>query len=131
MAGGASIDIEKVAKEQQMKNKEEMEKILAAVKAKQAVEQLKRENKATNKVKGVETSTVNNVAGTNQPDAPTIRQCQREVNKNKAKSRNLKEGSASTADESGVRAQGRLQGNNRKNKTRVHYEKTSGIVTIP
>ncbi|GLD50096.1 immunoglobulin-like and fibronectin type III domain-containing protein 1 [Lates japonicus] len=34
LAGGAQIDLEKVAKEQQIKNSEEMEKILAAVKAK-------------------------------------------------------------------------------------------------
>nr|XP_019951512.1 PREDICTED: immunoglobulin-like and fibronectin type III domain-containing protein 1 [Paralichthys olivaceus] len=34
VAGGAQIDLDKVAKEQQMKNQEEMEKILAAVKEK-------------------------------------------------------------------------------------------------
>lgn len=33
LAGGAQIDLEKVAREQQIKNREEMEKILAAVKA--------------------------------------------------------------------------------------------------
>uniref|UniRef100_A0A8D0DDP3 Immunoglobulin like and fibronectin type III domain containing 1, tandem duplicate 2 n=1 Tax=Sander lucioperca TaxID=283035 RepID=A0A8D0DDP3_SANLU len=41
LAGGPQIDLEKVAKEQQIKNREEMEKILAAVKAKHGEGQLK------------------------------------------------------------------------------------------
>ncbi|XP_034733166.1 immunoglobulin-like and fibronectin type III domain-containing protein 1 [Etheostoma cragini] len=41
LAGGAQIDLEKVAREQQIKNREEMEKILAAVKAKHGEGQLK------------------------------------------------------------------------------------------
>ncbi|XP_029975586.1 immunoglobulin-like and fibronectin type III domain-containing protein 1 [Salarias fasciatus] len=43
LAVGALADIEKVAREQQMKNREEMEKILAAVKAKHAGGQVKGE----------------------------------------------------------------------------------------
>lgn len=43
MAGGARTDLEKVAKEQQIRNREEMEKILAAVKAKHQEGQLKGE----------------------------------------------------------------------------------------
>ncbi|XP_074536686.1 immunoglobulin-like and fibronectin type III domain-containing protein 1 [Halichoeres trimaculatus] len=41
LAGGSRFDLEKVANEQQMKNQEEMEKILAAVKAKYKDNQLK------------------------------------------------------------------------------------------
>lgn len=41
MAGGEQIDLEKVAREQQIKYQEEMEKILAAVKAKHEPGQLK------------------------------------------------------------------------------------------
>lgn len=41
MAGGAQIDLEKVAREQQIKNREEMEKILASVKAKHKEGQLR------------------------------------------------------------------------------------------
>ncbi|XP_078110006.1 immunoglobulin-like and fibronectin type III domain-containing protein 1 [Sander vitreus] len=41
LAGGPQIDLEKVAREQQIKNREEMEKILAAVKAKHGEVQLK------------------------------------------------------------------------------------------
>ncbi|XP_038577763.1 immunoglobulin-like and fibronectin type III domain-containing protein 1 [Micropterus salmoides] len=43
LAGGARIDLEKVAKEQQIKVREEMEKILAAVKAKHEEGQLQEE----------------------------------------------------------------------------------------
>ncbi|XP_049436939.1 immunoglobulin-like and fibronectin type III domain-containing protein 1 [Epinephelus fuscoguttatus] len=41
LAGGARIDLEKVAREQQIKNREEIEKILAAVKVKHGEGQLK------------------------------------------------------------------------------------------
>ncbi|KAL7398350.1 hypothetical protein ABVT39_008335 [Epinephelus coioides] len=41
LAGGAQIDLEKVAREQQIKNREEIEKILAAVKVKHGEGQLK------------------------------------------------------------------------------------------
>uniref|UniRef100_A0A3Q3AD20 Immunoglobulin-like and fibronectin type III domain-containing protein 1 n=1 Tax=Kryptolebias marmoratus TaxID=37003 RepID=A0A3Q3AD20_KRYMA len=43
LAGGAQTDLEKVAKEQQMKNQQEMEKILKAVKAKHAAGKTKEE----------------------------------------------------------------------------------------
>lgn len=45
--GGKKIDLEKVAREQQIKNQEEMEKILAAVKAKHETGQLKEEKTLT------------------------------------------------------------------------------------
>ncbi|XP_069382099.1 immunoglobulin-like and fibronectin type III domain-containing protein 1 [Paralichthys olivaceus] len=48
VAGGAQIDLDKVAKEQQMKNQEEMEKILAAVKEKYDEGQLKGQSRSTN-----------------------------------------------------------------------------------
>lgn len=41
LAGGARIDLEKVAKEQQIKHRQEMEKILAAVKTKHGAGQLR------------------------------------------------------------------------------------------
>ncbi|XP_040908463.1 immunoglobulin-like and fibronectin type III domain-containing protein 1 [Toxotes jaculatrix] len=47
LAGGAWTELEKVAKEQQIKNREEMEKILAAVKAKHEAGQLKGEETLT------------------------------------------------------------------------------------
>lgn len=43
MARGAKIDLEKVAKEQQIKNQQEMEKILAAIKSKIGAERLREE----------------------------------------------------------------------------------------
>ncbi|XP_053280001.1 immunoglobulin-like and fibronectin type III domain-containing protein 1 [Pleuronectes platessa] len=47
VARGAQIDLEKVAREQQIKNQEEMEKILAAVKAKYDEGQTKGESRST------------------------------------------------------------------------------------
>ena len=47
VAGRAQIDLEKVAKEQQIKNQEEMEKILAAVKAKYDEGQVRGESRST------------------------------------------------------------------------------------
>lgn len=41
MAGGSRVDLEKVAREQQMKNREEIERILASVKAKHGEGQLR------------------------------------------------------------------------------------------
>lgn len=47
MAGREQIDLEKVAREQQIKNQKEMEKILAAVKAKHETGQLNEEKTLT------------------------------------------------------------------------------------
>lgn len=74
MAGGAQIDLEKVAKEQQIKNSEEMEKILAAIKAKHQPGQLKGEKILTAGGRDGEITSVNGLgknAGVvkNKPDA--------------------------------------------------------------
>uniref|UniRef100_A0A3B3BFK3 Immunoglobulin like and fibronectin type III domain containing 1, tandem duplicate 2 n=1 Tax=Oryzias melastigma TaxID=30732 RepID=A0A3B3BFK3_ORYME len=50
LAGGVQRDLEKVAKEQQLKNQKEMEKILEAIKVKQAAEKVK--NGKTPKING-------------------------------------------------------------------------------
>ncbi|XP_067449723.1 immunoglobulin-like and fibronectin type III domain-containing protein 1 [Thunnus thynnus] len=47
LGDGAGTDLEKVAKQQQIKNREEMEKILAAIKAKHGAEQLTEEKPLT------------------------------------------------------------------------------------
>uniref|UniRef100_A0A4W6DDZ4 Immunoglobulin like and fibronectin type III domain containing 1, tandem duplicate 3 n=1 Tax=Lates calcarifer TaxID=8187 RepID=A0A4W6DDZ4_LATCA len=74
LAGGAQIDLEKVAKEQQIKNSEEMEKILAAIKAKHQPGQLKGEKILTAGGRDGEITSVNGLgknAGVvkNKPDA--------------------------------------------------------------
>ncbi|KAK5863891.1 hypothetical protein PBY51_000883 [Eleginops maclovinus] len=75
LAGGAQIDLEKVARERQIKNREEMEKILAAVKAKQGEGALKERMTLTTGRDG-EITTVNglgqnNGAGTEEQNATT------------------------------------------------------------
>ncbi|CAJ1084767.1 immunoglobulin-like and fibronectin type III domain-containing protein 1 [Xyrichtys novacula] len=58
LAGGGRIDLEKVAKEQQLQNQEAMERILAAVKTKYNEEQLKEEKILTTSVGGCETNEI-------------------------------------------------------------------------
>ncbi|KAG7221584.1 hypothetical protein INR49_017115 [Caranx melampygus] len=62
MAGGAQIDLEKVAKEQQIKHRKEMEKILAAVKTKHEGGQLRGEKTLSTDGEDVEMIAVNGLS---------------------------------------------------------------------
>ncbi|XP_042346974.1 immunoglobulin-like and fibronectin type III domain-containing protein 1 [Plectropomus leopardus] len=112
LAGGAHIDLEKVAREQQIKNREEMEKILAAVKAKDREGQLK-EGKAlmTNGRDGEISAVTGMESGGRGVDGVDNQ------NQTFVKSQNEVTGSDGNKDPTGfVR--------HRKHKNRVHWKQT-------
>ncbi|XP_055021908.1 immunoglobulin-like and fibronectin type III domain-containing protein 1 [Boleophthalmus pectinirostris] len=122
IARGLSTDIEELAKQQQIKNQKEIERILAAVKEKQLEEQRNRENKCTKKAKGGRQSSVTNLADGSEP---TAGQTQQTACKKKAKNQRLREGSRNTTDETGVHDG--LRETNRKNRTQDQSEQGTGI----
>ena len=109
LAGGAPIDLEKVAREQQIKNQEEVEKILAAVKAKHGEGALK-EGRILTTGRDGEITTVNGLgqnsrAGTEEHNATTtsaLSEPKRKGHKGKAKKRKSRRDTAETTlDDSG------------------------------
>ncbi|XP_024860210.1 immunoglobulin-like and fibronectin type III domain-containing protein 1 isoform X2 [Kryptolebias marmoratus] len=111
LAGGAQTDLEKVAKEQQMKNQQEMEKILKAVKAKHAAGKTKEE--------------VSSHSGGD------LRESER---KEKAQSKNSEDGAATNLDdlecvmEEGKRLKASGLKNKRRTKVGVGFSKATGCV---
>ncbi|XP_072304761.1 immunoglobulin-like and fibronectin type III domain-containing protein 1 [Eucyclogobius newberryi] len=122
VAGGSMIDIEKVAKDQQIKIQKEMERILAAHKAKQLVEQRNRDNQRIKKVKDGRQSSVTTLADTNGSEA-TTGHTQQSKSKKKDKNRKLK-GSTTKTDE--TETDGPRE-NNKKNTTQDQSEQRTGI----
>ncbi|XP_034066740.1 immunoglobulin-like and fibronectin type III domain-containing protein 1 [Gymnodraco acuticeps] len=117
LAGGAPIDLEKVAREQQMKNQEEVEKILAAVKAKHGEGALK-EGRILTTGRDGEITTVNGLgqnsrAGTEEHNATTssaLSEPKRKGHKGKAKKKKSRRDPAETTlDASGGETQGGTQ----------------------
>ncbi|XP_026187316.1 immunoglobulin-like and fibronectin type III domain-containing protein 1 [Mastacembelus armatus] len=116
VARGVWTDLEKVAKEQQIKNQEEMEKILAAVKAKYKAEQLKEGNILKNRGRDGEITAVtgpgkNTGAVKGNPDtANSSAPSEPNQSKEKAKINKLKGGAAvSTLNASGSETKTRVQ----------------------
>ncbi|KAK7915773.1 hypothetical protein WMY93_011534 [Mugilogobius chulae] len=101
VAGGSGVDIEKVAKDQQIKNQKERERILAAVKAKQLLDQQNDENTHGKKAKGSRQSNGTTLTDTNGLEA-TTGQTRQTKSKKKAKNRKHKEGSTTRTDETGT-----------------------------
>ncbi|KAL3064611.1 hypothetical protein OYC64_000789 [Pagothenia borchgrevinki] len=103
LAGGAPIDLEKVAREQQIKNQEEVEKILAAVKAKHGEGALK-EGRILTTGRDGEITTVNGLgqnsrAGTEEHNATTtsaLSEPKRKGHKGKAKKKKSRRDTAET-----------------------------------
>ncbi|XP_033982266.1 LOW QUALITY PROTEIN: immunoglobulin-like and fibronectin type III domain-containing protein 1 [Trematomus bernacchii] len=103
LAGGAPIDLEKVAREQQIKNQEEVEKILAAVKAKHGEGALKGGRILTTGRDG-EITTINGLgqnsrAGTEEHNATTtsaLSEPKRKGHKGKAKKKKSRRDTAET-----------------------------------
>nr|XP_033943528.1 immunoglobulin-like and fibronectin type III domain-containing protein 1 [Pseudochaenichthys georgianus] len=113
LAGGALIDLEKVAREQQIKNQEEVEKILAAVKAKHGEGALK-EGRILTTGRDGEITTVNGLgqngrAGTEEHNATTssaLSETKRKGHKGKAKKkRSRRDPAETTLDASGGETQ--------------------------
>ncbi|KAK5924025.1 hypothetical protein CgunFtcFv8_000941 [Champsocephalus gunnari] len=113
LAGGAPIDLEKVAREQQIKNQEEVEKILASVKAKHGEGALK-EGRILTTGRDGEITTVNGLgqnsrAGTEEHNATTssaLSETKRKGHKGKAKKkRSRRDPAETTLDASGGETQ--------------------------
>ncbi|XP_069560282.1 immunoglobulin-like and fibronectin type III domain-containing protein 1 [Brachyistius frenatus] len=119
VAGGSTLNLEKVAMEQQIKNQEEMEKILAALKAKQEAGQRKEEmaltsNEGDSKITEVSGQGKNDEAVKDKPDAA-------KATKGKRKCKNSKgDGTVSTeVSGCGTKAGVQLSTDEPKNKKHI------------
>lgn len=129
LAGGAQMDLEKVAREQQIKNREEMEKILAAVKAKHGEGQLKDGKTLTTSGRDGEISEVTG-PGKNRGAVKNKR--------GKAKIKNSRrDGTEIELDASGheTQAEAQLRGDDPKNKKHTRsgqadFDKVTGKVDL-
>nr|XP_046254100.1 immunoglobulin-like and fibronectin type III domain-containing protein 1 [Scatophagus argus] len=142
LAGGARIDLEKVAREQQIKNREEMEKILASVKAKHEEGQLRDKKTLTMNVREGEISAMGGTgkssgAVKDLPDTGKVSVLSESTrSKGNAKSKNSRRDSTVTkVNVSGyeTKAEGQLRGDDPKNKKhtrsgQVDFDEVSGKV---
>ena len=144
LAGGAQIDLEKVAREQQIKNREEMEKILAAVKAKHGEGQLKDGTTLTTSGRDGELSevtepdknggAVNNKSNAAKNNVPS----ESKRSKGKAKIKNSRRDGTDIevdASEHEIQGEAQLRGDDRKNRKHTRsgeadFDKVTGKVDL-